>query len=55
MERNISIKTSLSRCYLPWFNRAHRRLCRKKQRLYNAAKILDKNSGPNIEQLKKMR
>ena len=57
MERNISIKISSSRCNLPWFNRAHRRLCRKKQRLYNAAKRSDKDkdSGPNVKQLKKMR
>ena len=50
-------ETSSSRCNLPWFNRAHRRLCKKKQRLYNAAKRSDKDkdSGPSIEQLTKMR
>ena len=57
MEENILVKTSSSRCNLHWFNRAHGRACQKKQRLYNAAKTSDKdkdkNSGRNIEQLKK--
>ena len=40
MERNIPTKSSSSRFHLPWFNRTHRRLCKKKQRLYNDAKRL---------------
>jgi hypothetical protein len=38
MEANIPCKTTSSRFNLPWFNRSHRRLCRKKQKLYNKAK-----------------
>ena len=37
-ERNIPCSITSSRFNLPWFNRAHRRLCKKKQRLYNRAK-----------------
>ena len=38
MKANIPCKTTSSRFNLPWFNRSHRRLCRKKQKLYNNAK-----------------
>ena len=48
MERNISIKTSSSRFNRPRFNRTQGRLCRKKQRLYNAAKMTQ--TWPNIDQ-----
>lgn len=41
MERSIPIKTSSSRFNLSWFNRAHRRLCKKTQRPYKAAKRSD--------------
>lgn len=48
MERNISIKTSSSRFNRLRFNRTQGRLCRKKQRLYNAAKMTQ--TWPNIDQ-----
>ena len=51
MERNISIKTSSSRFNRPRFNRTQGRLCRKKQRLYNAAKMTQ--TWPNIDQWRK--
>ena len=38
MKANIPSKTTSSRFNLPWFNRSHRRLCSKKQILYNNAK-----------------
>ena len=41
------MKTSSSRCNLSWFNRSElTEDCMKKQRLYNAAKRSDKDSGP---------
>ena len=42
LERNIPHKFTSCRTNLPWFNRDHRRMYRKKQRLYNKAKISDK-------------
>ena len=47
MQRNIPIKTLSSRFNRPWFNRTHRRLCKKKQRLYSAAKMTQ--TWPNID------
>ena len=38
LERNVPHKFTSCRTNLPWFNRDHRRMCRKKQRLYNKAK-----------------
>lgn len=38
MERNIPCSTTSFRFNLPWFNRAHRWLCKKKKRLYYRAK-----------------
>ena len=38
MEKYIPFKMSSNRRNLPWFERKHRRLCRKKQRLYNKAR-----------------
>ena len=38
MEKYVPTKSSSNRRNLPWFDRTHRRLCRKKQRLYNKAK-----------------
>ena len=38
MEKNVPHKITSSRFNLPWFNRSHRRMCRKKQKLYNKAK-----------------
>lgn len=45
MEKNVPHKITSSRLNLPWFNRSHRRLCRKKQRSYNKAK---KSNKPKI-------
>ncbi len=41
MDKHVPTKYSSNRRNVPWFTRTHRRLCRKKQRLYNKAK----NSG----------
>ena len=38
MDKHIPHKITSSRYNLPWFDRSLRRLCRKKQRLYNIAK-----------------
>ncbi|XP_072039025.1 uncharacterized protein [Amphiura filiformis] len=44
MQDHIPTKRSKNRRQLPWFNRTMRRLTRKKQRLYNKAKITHKDS-----------
>ena len=38
IDEHIPTKLSSNRRNLPWFERSHRRLCRKKQRLYSKAK-----------------
>lgn len=44
MEANVPSKITSSRYNLPWFNRSHRRMSRKKQRLYNTAKKSNKEA-----------
>ena len=54
MEKNVPHKITSSRFNLPWFNRSHRRLCRKKQRLYNKAKKTNKaEDWTNFKSLRK--
>lgn len=43
-EANVPSKITSSRYNLPWFNRSHRRMSRKKQRLYNTAKKSNKEA-----------
>ena len=38
LQNNVPHKVTSSRYNLPWFTSSHRRLCRKKQKLYNRAK-----------------
>lgn len=38
LEKHVPHKRTSSRHNLPWFTRVHRRLCKKKQKLYNKAK-----------------
>ena len=44
MKANVPSKMTSSRYNLPWFNRSHRRMSRKKQRLYNTAKKSNKEA-----------
>lgn len=54
MEKNVPHKITSSRFNLPWFNRSHRRMCRKKQRLYNKAKKSNKpEDWSNFRSLRK--
>ena len=41
MDKFVPHKVTSSRYNVPWFNKTHRRLCRKKQRLYNIARLLN--------------
>jgi hypothetical protein len=54
MKSNVPHKTTSRRFNLPWFNRSHRPLCRKKQKLFNKAKKSKKQEDwVNVRSIRK--